>query len=237
MIISELTTFLLPLMVASVLGATVGVERQWHQRMAGLRTNALVSLGAASFTLMSTLEVNDASPTRIAAQVVSGIGFLGAGVIMKEGANIRGLNTAATLWCSAAIGVMAGVGQNTGAFTVALMVLATNTLLRPLVSAINQRPNLHTQQDESWWRYHVEVMCHHQEEPYVRALLLQGASDGILQLQKLDSESIQGEEVSQVRVYSSILVNKRTDHNIEKIVGRLSLEPSVSSACWQVSEA
>ncbi|MGF1775703.1 MgtC/SapB family protein [Vibrio nomapromontoriensis] len=237
MIISELTTFLWPLIVASVLGAAVGIERQWHQRMAGLRTNALVSLGAASFTLMSTFEVNDASPTRIAAQVVSGIGFLGAGVIMKEGANIRGLNTAATLWCSAAIGVMAGVGQNTGALAVALMVLATNTLLRPLVSAINQRPNLHTQQDENWWRYHVEVMCNHQEEPYVRALLLQGASDGILQLQKLDSEDMQGEDVSQVRVQSSILVSKRTDHNIEKIVGRLSLEPSVSSACWKVSEA
>lgn len=232
----ELITFIFPLIIASALGAMVGIERQWYQRMAGLRTNALVSLGAASFTLMSTLEVNDASPTRIAAQVVSGIGFLGAGVIMKEGANIRGLNTAATLWCSAAIGVMAGIGQMTGALAVALIVLATNTLLRPLVWAINQRSTMQVQQEESWWQYYLEVMCNHHEEPHVRALLLQGISGGTLQLQKLDSESIQSDGLSKVRVHSSILASKRMDHNIEKVVGRLSAEPSVSSASWHVSE-
>ncbi|MST80677.1 MgtC/SapB family protein, partial [Lactobacillus equicursoris] len=85
-----------PLVLAAVLGSLVGLERQWRQRLAGLRTNALVALGAASFTLMSMMVEGEISPTRMAAQVVSGIGFLGAGVIMKEGANIRGLNTAAT---------------------------------------------------------------------------------------------------------------------------------------------
>ncbi|MGL6054502.1 MAG: MgtC/SapB family protein, partial [Vibrio metschnikovii] len=124
----DIFDFILPLMLAAGLGAMVGLERQWHQRMAGLRTNALVSLGAASFTLMSMMVDGDASPTRVAAQVVSGIGFLGAGVIMKEGANIRGLNTAATLWCSAAIGVMIGANQWSGAVAVTIVILATNTL-------------------------------------------------------------------------------------------------------------
>lgn len=91
-----------------MLGAAVGIEQQWRQRMAGLRTNTLVSTGAALFVMLSVLIVGDSSPNRIVAQVVSGIGFFGAGVIMWDGHNVRGLNTAATLWCSAAIGTLAG---------------------------------------------------------------------------------------------------------------------------------
>jgi len=98
------------LAVATVLSATIGFERQWRQRLAGLRTNSLVAIGAASFVIFASLIPGEASPTRVAAQVVSGIGFLGAGLIFREGMSVRGLNTAATLWCSAAIGVLAGAG-------------------------------------------------------------------------------------------------------------------------------
>src|ERR1700747_3010593 len=101
----------LNLALAIVLGAGIGVERQWRQRLAGLRTNTLVALGAASFVMFAGLYPGEASPTRVAAQVVSGIGFLGAGLIFREGMSVRGLNTAATLWCSAAIGVLAGGGS------------------------------------------------------------------------------------------------------------------------------
>jgi len=100
----------LNLLVALLLGSLIGFERQWRQRMAGLRTNTLVSLGAAIFVVFAS-QFSDTSPTRVAAQVVSGIGFLGAGVIFKEGLNVRGLNTAATLWCSAAVGLLAGTGH------------------------------------------------------------------------------------------------------------------------------
>ena len=92
--------FTIRLTVAFLLGSVIGLERQWRQRMAGLRTNTLVCVGAALFVMLSTMTPGDSSPTRIAAQVVSGIGFLGGGVILKEGATIRGLNTAATLWCA-----------------------------------------------------------------------------------------------------------------------------------------
>jgi len=96
------------LAVALGLSAVIGFERQWRNRLAGLRTNTLVSLGAATFVIFAAVVPGDASPTRVAAQVVSGIGFLGAGLIFREGLNVRGLNTAATLWCSAAIGALAG---------------------------------------------------------------------------------------------------------------------------------
>jgi hypothetical protein len=89
------------LAVATVLSATIGFERQWRQRLAGLRTNSLVAIGATSFVIFASLIPGEASPTRAAAQVVSGIGFLGAGLIFREGMSVRGLNTAATLWCSA----------------------------------------------------------------------------------------------------------------------------------------
>jgi putative Mg2+ transporter-C (MgtC) family protein len=85
------------------MGACIGFERQWRQRMAGLRTNTLVTIGAASFVIFEDLFPNDGSTTQVAAQVVSGIGFLGAGIIFREGLHVTGLN-AATLWCSAAVG-------------------------------------------------------------------------------------------------------------------------------------
>jgi putative Mg2+ transporter-C (MgtC) family protein len=82
---------------AVALGAAIGFERQWRQRLAGLRTNTLVALGAATFVVFESLFPDNSNPTHVAAQVVSGIGFLGAGIIFREGLNVRGLNTAATL--------------------------------------------------------------------------------------------------------------------------------------------
>jgi hypothetical protein len=98
------------LAAAVALSSVIGFERQWHNRIAGLRTNTLVALGAATFVVVSDIVPGEGSPTRIAAQVVSGIGFLGAGLVFREGLSVRDLNTAATLWCSAALGVPAGAG-------------------------------------------------------------------------------------------------------------------------------
>ena len=104
--------FAIRLLLAIAMGATVGLERQWRQRMAGTRTNALVAAGAAAFVMCGLLLDNDPSARgRIVSYVVSRVGFLGAGVIFKDGANVRGLNTAATIWCSAAIGALTGLGS------------------------------------------------------------------------------------------------------------------------------
>lgn len=107
----ELFDFSLRIAAAMLLGAIIGTERQWRQHVAGMKTNALVAIGAALFVSLSDLTSHDASPTRIAAQVVSGVGFLGAGLLMRDEFSVKGLNTAATLWCAAAIGVLCGAGK------------------------------------------------------------------------------------------------------------------------------
>jgi putative Mg2+ transporter-C (MgtC) family protein len=128
------------------LGALIGVERQYRARMAGLRTNALVAVGAALFVLLSAhgfggiTDAGSADPTRVAAQIVSGIGFLGAGVILRDGLNVRGLNTAATLWCSAAVGALAGAGLYAVAAMGTAVVVAVNVGLRPIGRAVDRRP-------------------------------------------------------------------------------------------------
>ncbi|MHB0887794.1 MgtC/SapB family protein [Acidithiobacillus sp.] len=128
------------LFLAFILGALIGIERQWRQRTAGLRTNTLVAVGAAIFVDLALRMGGAAEATRVVAYVVSGVGFLGAGTIMKEGANVRGLNTAATLWGSAAVGACAGAEQWAPALLAAVFVLSANTLLRPVVNQINRRP-------------------------------------------------------------------------------------------------
>ena len=118
------------LTTAFVFGALIGLERQVRQRTAGLRTNTLVAVGAAVFVDLAVRLGGAEGATRVVAYVVSGVGFLGAGAIMKEGANITGLNTAATLWGSAAVGACAGASLVAEAGLATLFVLASNTLLR-----------------------------------------------------------------------------------------------------------
>jgi len=120
---------------ALLLGALIGFERQWRQRMAGLRTNPLVAIGAAGFVVFSII-LWGANSSAVAAQIVSGIGFLGAGVILREGLNVQGLNTAATLWCSAMVGTFAGAGQLVASTLAAAFVISTNLFLRPIVRLI-----------------------------------------------------------------------------------------------------
>ena len=130
----------LSLTAAFILGSLIGFERQYRQRTAGLRTNVLVALGAAIFVDIAVALHGADGAVRVIAYVVSGIGFLGAGVIMREEGNIQGLNTAATLWCSAAVGAAAGADLIIEAFLAAGFILAANTLLRPIGHAIDRWP-------------------------------------------------------------------------------------------------
>jgi putative Mg2+ transporter-C (MgtC) family protein len=217
---------------AVAVGAAIGFERQWRQRLAGLRTNTLVALGAASFVVFENLFSTEASLTRVAAQVVSGIGFLGAGIIFREGLNVRGLNTAATLWCSAAVGVLAGGGALSYAALAASMVIAVNLLLRPLVQRINRQPLASAELQSS---YVVNVVCTGEREAHVRALMLQGLSAGGLHLRRLDSSNI--EDSDRVEVLAVLSAERRCDDILEQIVGRLSLEPAVTAARWRVEQS
>jgi putative Mg2+ transporter-C (MgtC) family protein len=216
------------LAVACGLSAVIGFERQWRNRLGGLRTNTLVALGAASFVIFEALVPGESSPTRVAAQVVSGIGFLGAGLIFREGASVRGLNSAATIWCSAAIGVLAGSGNAAYAAVATGFILFVNLLLRPIVAFINRQPLMAAEIEIG---YLVSVTCRGPDEAHVRALLLQGLASSGLALRRLDSNDLEG--TGRVVVAALVTAANRVDADVEKIVGWLSLEPTVTAARWQ----
>lgn len=119
--------FIIRIVAAAGFGAAIGLERQWNNKSAGLRTNALVSLGACIFVLASVFTTQEAGdPSRVIGQVASGMGFLGAGVIFRHGINVQGLTTAATLWCSAALGCLSALGYYWFAGICAALVIAIN---------------------------------------------------------------------------------------------------------------
>jgi len=217
--------------LAVVLGSAIGIERQWQQKMAGLRTNALVALGASGFVVFSGL-VGAGDPTRVAAQIVTGIGFLGAGVILREGINVHGLNTAATLWCSAMVGTIAGAGYAGPSLLAAAFVIAANLVLRPLVHAMNTRL-LTAGTAET--QYTVEISCKGADEAAMRSPLLTELSQAGLGLRRLDSEDIP--DTTKVTVTAQAVAARQNDAALEKIVGRLSLEPNVSAATWQIDRS
>ncbi|HBT85599.1 MAG TPA: magnesium transporter MgtC [Porphyromonadaceae bacterium] len=132
--------FLLGLLAASVAGGAVGIERETSNKSAGLRTNMLVAVGSSVFVMISTnlLEGSETGdPSRVMGQIVTGIGFLGAGVILHRGTNVKGLTTAATIWCSAALGCLAGFGLYWELAATTVLIIIINTLLRRTDSLFN----------------------------------------------------------------------------------------------------
>jgi putative Mg2+ transporter-C (MgtC) family protein len=218
--------FAIRLGLALIFGASLGAERQWRQRMAGLRTNALVAAGAAMFVMLTALTARPADDSfRIAGQVVSGIGFLGAGVILRNGLNISGLNTAATLWCSAAIGTLAGYGLYGSALTGAIAIVAANVGLRPIGKALNRTKGA-TDADIT---YLFRITARTEQEAHMRALLLNSLP---LFLKSLKSDDV--EHTDKVEVHAVLASTGRQDVLLEQIVGRLSLEPGVSGVSWEI---
>ena len=139
-----LLPFLVRCGVAAVCGGLIGLEREFKQKPAGFRTNILICVGSAMYMaigmlLMPAQNAAGFDPSRIAAQVVTGIGFLGAGCILQQGAHITGLTSAATIWVVAAIGLVAGAGFPILAVIVALLVLATLAVLEPIERRLFQR--------------------------------------------------------------------------------------------------
>jgi putative Mg2+ transporter-C (MgtC) family protein len=224
----SLLNFLFRLGSALLMGATVGMERQWRQRIAGTRTNALVAAGASSF-VMCAFMVRDANryEAQIVSYVVSGVGFLGAGVIFKDAGGIRGLNTAATIWCSAAIGAICGLGNPLHALILAVAVLVTNVVLRRLAYRLYP---VHSPGEEQEITYAFDLICSPADEAHMRAQMLHGLSQSSLILTGLRSEDI--EDGGRMRVTAQIKSLGRRDDALEQLVVRLSLERGVSSVSW-----
>jgi putative Mg2+ transporter-C (MgtC) family protein len=224
--------FVTRLFTALLLGAVVGLERQWRQRIAGTRTNALVAAGASAFVMCAFL-VRDPNrnEAQIVSYVVSGVGFLGAGVIFKDGGAVRGLNTAATLWCSAAIGALCGLGQLLYGVCVAVAVLTTNVVLRPI--AYRLHPSQQQMGIEQEVTYLCELVCRGEDEAHIRPLLVQTAAQNPLTLVGLKSEDIEG--TAKLKVVAHVRGLGRQDQALEQLIARLSLEPGVSSVSWSMT--
>jgi putative Mg2+ transporter-C (MgtC) family protein len=221
----------LNLFVAGCLGAAIGLERQWRQHLAGLRTNTLVALGAAIFVTYGHVVLDHDAAARIAAQVVSGIGFLGAGVIFKEGLNVRGLNTAATLWCSAAVGLLAGEGFALYGALAAVLVIGANTALRPIVRAVNRQPMESTEEEQ---QYLITIDCGAAQASEIRSQLAEEvAAVPDLHFSQLDSAFI--EDAGRVEVTATATSQKRRELALEAIVGRVSKADGVIRAAWRLN--
>ncbi|MFC9293451.1 MgtC/SapB family protein [Streptomyces sp. NPDC057011] len=215
-------------------GSAIGLERQWRARLAGLRTNALVAGGAALFVLLSQYgfigEVSEVryDGSRVAAQIVSGIGFLGAGVIMRDGLSVRGLNTAATLWCSAAVGCLAGAGMFVLAAFGTVGVVGANLLLRPLGRRLDREPRGGA---EVTTDYHFEAVCREEEEAHIRHRLVDALGRPGCTLREIRSQD--GPEAGKVTVSALLTAEgRRDDRVLEEAVSNLSLDPAVSAVGW-----
>jgi putative Mg2+ transporter-C (MgtC) family protein len=214
---------------ALVLGSVIGAERQWRQRTAGLRTYSLVSVGAALFVLLAPLGGVQSEASRVAAQVISGVGFLGAGVLMRTGLSVHGLNTASTIWCSAAIGVLAGSGFYAAAFLGTTFVLIINIFLRPLADWIGRHAKKETA--EHTIEYSIQLVCRGRQESRVRTLLIQLLTLTPLTLHEV--ESVVGQDDKDTVIKAMVSAPERNDAQVEQITSRLSLERDIIGISWK----
>jgi putative Mg2+ transporter-C (MgtC) family protein len=219
---------LVSLTAAFVLGTLIGAERQYRQRGGGLRTHVLVAVGAATFVDIGQHLNGNAGATQIIAYVVSGVGFLGAGVIMKQGSNVWGLNTAATLWCSAAVGACAGADLAFEAIALTIFVLAGNTLLRPLVNAINRVP---IDQGTTEAIYEVRVTTSADNLDDGRALLRDEIEAAHYPVQDIE---VMEREQGDAELVATLLGTAADPQELDAIVSRLETSPLVENASWSL---
>lgn len=214
------------LFCATLLGIMIGVERLWRQQSTGLTTHALVALGAAIYTSLPSL-LNELPDARMGGQVVTGIGFLGAGLIMRDGLTIRGLSTAATVWATGAIGVLSGYGLILEAIEGAILIVLINATLPKLNSYIERR----RPQEQTTERFYVITLkTSLQEEVAIRTKLLTALTQQQLRLHRLESHTI--EEGTAVEVEALVHSFKEEDQLIESLIGALSAAPEIYYAKW-----
>lgn len=224
----SLTVAALNMAVAVGCGSIIGMERQIRQRKAGLRTNALVALGAAAYMVFSMEIDGDMSPSRVSAQVVSGIGFLGAGIIFRDGFNVQGLTTAATLWCSAAVGLLAGHGNWDVALVTTGFVVFVNFALRPLVQWMKKRTG---QRDEAR-HFRVSVTVSEGDEAGARSLLLRQLGIGGMHFGGIEMKK----QENAVQLTATVSAEGMAEQSLEQAVQRIGAEPGFLAVEWQMVE-
>lgn len=216
----------LNMLMAVLCGAFIGSERQVRQRLAGIRTNALVALGAACFVIFSAM-YEDLSPTRVGAQVVSGIGFLGAGIIFRDGFTVHGLNTAATLWCAAAVGVICGAGGHAVAGIATAVVIFVNLGLRPLVKWVKRKTRAGLPMVQE---YRIFMTCRPSDEQALRNSILAALTATTAHALGLDAETNNADEM---RLELTVAINDRSEDTINAVISPLLIDRAVLSLSWE----
>jgi putative Mg2+ transporter-C (MgtC) family protein len=214
------------LAIAFALGLAIGVERQYRERIASLRTPVLVALGACQFVDMG-LQVGGAEQAmRVVANLITGVGFLGAGLILREGSHVRGLSTAATVWCAAAIGACAGASMPGQAVLLTLFVLLCNAGLRPLTRAID-RMAIRGQQLEGYYEVFVTVPA--AEVAAARDALLAGLASASYPTERLTEETQPGDAM---RLSAELISTTADPGELDAVVAELRLLPDATRAGW-----
>lgn len=219
--------FMLRLGLSLLLGFAIGTERQMTGHIAGIRINVLISMGSCLFLLFPMM-FNSGEIFRIASYIITGVGFLCSGVIFKDQASVRGINTAATLWCTSAVGILASTGKVLFAVSAALVLIVSNLLLRPLACRIH--PMIGSEETEK--QYRISVTCKEAAENEIRSMLIGSSPSKSLYLNNLESSDISGEKVEIYAEYFSS--GKPKNHALEAIVRKALENPAVLSAGWEV---
>lgn len=219
--------FSIRILSAILFGFMIGVERQLTGHPAGIQTNILVCLGSCIFVLVSQI-LSASDMTRIASQVVTGVGFLGSGIIFKDGVNVRGINTAATIWCAAAIGVLTSTGVILYAFIATVAIVLINIAFKQtagITTTFSKSAGTETY-------YKITVTCAESQSGYIRSMILNQISGSRLTLTDLKSSDAIGDKVEIVA--RLICRGRRRDDFVEKAVALISKEQSVSSIEWEL---
>lgn len=225
--------FVTRVFIAFLLGAAIGTERQWREKSAGLRTNALVSIGSAAYILLSVyiFGENGGDPGRIAAQIVTGIGFLGAGVIMKDGMTIHGLNTAATIWCSAAVGSLCGLGMYAEALIVTIAIISTHLIMRSLGEWLGVLKSYKKRKSEEAF-YLLKVVCEREDELEVRSFLMDYLDESDKYLIRSIFREVLNEAGKEVVLNVKISTVGKKEELLESLIGQLVKEKDIEEASW-----
>lgn len=214
------------LALAFVLGALIGAERQYRERIPSLRTPVLVALGACQFTDAGLQMGGPEAALRVVANVITGVGFLGAGLIMKEGPNIRGLSTAATVWCASGVGACAGANLPAQAALLTAFVLACNTLLRPLARAIDRLPQREHALEAL---YELTIAVHPDHAEAARHALDRAVTEAAHTIGRIEQHR-RGPEV--VEIVATLAAPSARVEELDAAVARLRALPGALDAAW-----
>ncbi len=237
--ILDITTvlgFTLRIIIASILGFIVGLERQWTKHPAGILTNVIVCVGAYAYCAFSYI-ANDShgsniDTTRIAAQVVCGIGFLGAGLILRDGTNIRGLSTAATIWTTAAIGILCTLPNIFFSIIIAFAIVILHLVLHPLSSHINKITHYGKEENHAESAYKISITCSEETETDIRSHLVKTIRDkNNVLLHNLESRETDDDKIK-IRAY--ITTVKKNNEVVEDILTHIGKDEGIISAGWKI---